>query len=308
MDKNNFEDEKSAPLAPTKLGSHTVPGIWRFMFPDDLFYFRVDDEKKSTCFACPKVKEAGFHPNIRCCTVIPKVPNFLIGFALKAENPLMTAYLERASLLPEGLLISPRELDLSLAYIHRPGAGEPGVVCPFLEHESKRCGIYAFRSTTCSSYFCKTERAEASRIFWSDLADLGSQIETLLAQWAMTELGISRESLEQHLGQYKPDLGSDWPEDLRRDLFGPWAGREKDFFIAAADLIWENRTRLFEIARTFKGIAVPSYDAKLRELFQPHYTPELIDEALPVGEFESVDSLWYSLKLSARNLQIAPKS
>src|SRR5687767_11630704 len=40
------------------------PGIWRYMLPEDVLYFRVDAEQGSSCFNCPQVKAFGFHPAI----------------------------------------------------------------------------------------------------------------------------------------------------------------------------------------------------------------------------------------------------
>lgn len=290
------------------LGSHSVSGLWKYMMPEEVFYFRVDAESRSTCFACPKVKEAGFHEDVRCCTVIPRVPNFMIGLGLKAGHEKISKQFAAGRFLPEGLIISPEELNRSLSFISAPEPGLPSVVCPFLDLASKRCGIYEYRSTTCSSFFCKTDRGTASMQFWSDFADFGSQVESALSQWALVEAGFDLKEYFTRLDSLQPHADSGWTDEQRRLLFGPWYERERELFLATADAILEHKENLFSIASNFKPMQAKEFDRKLRVQFQPSFAEELIDEALPEGEAESIESLWYQLKLSARNLQLAPKT
>lgn len=298
--------EDLALLDPIALGNHQVPGLWRYMMPEEVLYFRVDAEARSSCFQCPKVKEAGFHPNVRCCTVIPRVPNFLIGLGLLAGSAPLEAALERGLFLPEGLIISPRDLVKSLNYIVKPDRESPSVVCPFLELDSKRCGIYAFRTTTCSTFFCKKDRGEASEHFWSDFADFGSQVESALSQWALAEVGFDLAKYFQTLDELEFDTDEPWSSSVREKLYGGWSPR--DLFRATAEVILRHKHELFKRASGFKPYQAKGFDARLRALLQDRLPFHLIDEALPLGEAESIASLWYQMQLSARNLQLAPKS
>lgn len=290
------------------LGAHSVPAIWDFMLPEDVKYFRVDAESRSSCFACPKVKEAGFHPDVRCCTVIPRVPNFLIGMGLKAGNIKLEQALDRRIFLPEGLIISPSDLLTSLKFIEKSNEGFPNVVCPFLELESKKCGIYEYRTTTCSTFFCKTDRGAASHKFWADFADLGSQVEAALSQWSLKAIGFDLQGYFETLNALQPALDSGWTEEMQKALFGDWFGRERELFLQTAEVVLQNKENLFEIASAFQPLQALEWDQKLRLLLGSVSTQDLIDEALPLGEPESIESLWYALKLSARNLQLAPKT
>lgn len=295
-------------LSPIKLGAHTVPGIWRYMFPEDLMYFRVDPEVRSSCFNCPKVKDAGFHPDVRCCTVIPRVPNFLLGMASLSGSIEVQKLLERGLVLPEGLLITPHDLRRSLEFIVKPNPGLPKIFCPMLDQASKRCRIYAFRNTTCSSFHCSHDRGIHGGEFWASIADLGSQIETALAQWGLEQIGFDLKEYFRVLDDTEFDFSPAWSAELREVLFGKWYGQEEKLFREIARLMFENRSRLFEIASAFKPMQSPGYDARLRVRLAGEFPADLLDEALPVGEAESLNSLWYSAQLSHRNLQLAPKS
>lgn len=303
-----LSDELKVFLNPVRLGAHTVPGIWRYMMPEDLMYFRVDPEVRSSCFACPKVKEAGFHPDVRCCTVIPRVPNFLLGMASLSGSSEVSALIDRGLVLPEGLLITPLDLRRSLDFIVRPNQGLPNIVCPMLDQNSKRCLIYAFRNTTCSSFHCKHDRGVHGGQFWSDIADLGSQIETSLAQWGLQQIGFDLGVYFAALDNSEENFSEGFSMKLREALFGEWFGREEKLLQQIGLLMFENRKDLFAIAAAFRPLQSPVYDARLRSQLADEFPSDLLDEALPVGEAESMSHLWYRAQLSHRNLQLAPKA
>lgn len=298
---------------PIKLGAHTVPGVWAYMFPDDVKYFKVDPEKKASCFNCPQVKDAGFHPGVRCCTVIPRIPNFLMGMALhdKVTAPLIGAYIDGGFVVPEGSNITPKQLIASLAYIVKPNRADPQIICPFLDQESRACQVYAYRSTVCSTFFCHHDHGEAGQLFWEDLQDLGSQIEAALAQWAMSEIGFDREAYFQRFNELQLDAQSScksdsdaWSEDVRRHLWGEYFGCEREFYKACADVVVANKKDLYEIASRQKILQTVAYDNTLRLELESRFPAELVSEALPIGEAESIKNIWYSTQLSQRNLQL----
>ncbi len=297
-----------------KFGAHTVPGIWAFMFPEEVKYFRVDPEVKSSCFNCPQVKDAGFHPKVRCCTVIPRVPNFLLGMALHTDptKSLAEAYIAGGFVLPEGSNITPTQLVTSLAYIVKPSRDAPTVICPFLNLESKECGIYAYRSTVCSTFFCHHDQGENGRIFWEDLQDLGSQIETALAQWALAEIGFNVPAYFQRFdslaGNHEFCSDEDsaaWSLSSRKLLWGEWFGRERELFLACAQVVIENKQDLYEIAARQTILQTKDYDHFVRIELEKTFPKALVEEALPEGTPEPIQNLRYSVQLSQRNLQMS---
>ncbi|RZA17709.1 MAG: hypothetical protein EOP10_22215 [Proteobacteria bacterium] len=301
-----LKDDYQELFTTLKLGQHSVPALWRYMMPEEVLYFRVDPEAKSSCFDCPKVKAAGFHPNVRCCTVIPRVPNFMLGLGFLSGNTLIPEALDAGMLLPEGMIISPRDLRASLSFISKPNQGLPNVICPFLNQASKECQIYAFRSSVCSTFFCTMDRGQKSEEFWTALGDLGTQVETALAQWSLIEAGFDLDAYFKALDEL--DTFEHWTVDQRQKLYGAWFGRERALFEATAHVVVKNKDKLFEIASVFKPRQSEVYDARLRAHFRADYHEDLVAEALPLGEPEGISSLWYSLQLAYRNLQLAPKS
>lgn len=299
---------------PTRLGDHWVPGIWRYFLPEDVFYFRIDPEKKSSCFDCPQVKDAGFHPVVRCCWHIPRVSNFMLGFALQAEATAarVQAQIDKGFVTPEAMQVSPLQLQDVIAHIAPKAGEEPKTVCPFLDRSSKACGIYAFRNASCSSFFCHHDRGEASALFWDDLQGLVGQIESALAQWALEAVGFDLNAYFSRFDSLAEDLGScsrsdgSWSDFARRRLFAEWYGRESELFMNCAKVISDSRDRLYDLAKEQKLKQTKTYDQALRRKLEENFRASLVAEALPDGEAESIDSLWYSLRLSQRNMQLSP--
>jgi Fe-S-cluster containining protein len=299
-------------LKPIQLGAHTVPGIWRYMLPEDVLYFRVDPEKASSCFNCPQVKAYGFNPSTRCCSYIPRIPNFLLGMALMDAETRDVAhgFVGSGYTIPEGSQISPVQMEQSLGFLS--GQLPHGtVVCPLLDRESKKCRIYAFRNGVCSTFFCHHDQGATGAEFWESLTDLVTQVETALAQWALEQAGFDLnayferfESLQHSMDSCTDPATGTWSDSARRTLFAAWHGREEELFMRCAAAIIDHKKDLFEIAGRQKLRQTPAYDTAQRQRLGSRFSSALIAEALPEGEAVSIRSLWYTTQLAHRNLQL----
>jgi len=299
---------------PIQLGSHIVPGIWRYMLPEDVFYFRVDPEKLSSCFDCPQVKAHGFHPSVRCCTYIPRVPNFLLGMALQdpATSGLVKHFIEAGFAIPEGSQFSPEQLSRSLQQLTTTDRSQPLIVCPFLDQASKRCQIYAYRSGVCSTFFCIHDQGEEGAHFWEQLQDLVTQVETALSQWALQEIGFDLEAYFERFNALGSQLesGSDphsfaWSVEARKHLFREWFGREQELYTSCADLIIRNKQDLYSLAGQQKLQQTKGYDEALRQSLAGKFPAHQIAESLPEGDPVSIKNIWYGVQLAHRNLQLS---
>jgi Fe-S-cluster containining protein len=304
--------DQNSILKPIQLGKHTVPGIWRYMLPEDLLYFRVDPERGSSCFNCPQVKAHGFHPTSRCCSYIPRIPNFLLGFALMddATRELARNFVGSGYTIPEGSQVSPLQMEQSLGFLS--GQLPHGtVVCPLLDGSSGKCRVYAFRNGVCSTFFCRHDQGEAGAEFWESLTDLVTQVETALAQWALDQVGFDLDAYFQRFEDLQHDMDSctdqasgTWSVSARQSLFGSWHGREEELFLATAEAILARKKDLFALAGQQKLRQTPAYDAAQRQRLATRFAADLIAEALPEGEAVSIQSLWYTAQLKHRNLQL----
>ena len=44
---------------PVQMGAHQMPGVWRYLFPEDFHWLKLPDERHATCDDCYKVKSFG---------------------------------------------------------------------------------------------------------------------------------------------------------------------------------------------------------------------------------------------------------
>lgn len=299
---------------PIKLGVHIVPGIWRYMLPEEVFYFRVDPERKSSCFDCPQVKAKGFHPSVRCCTYIPRVPNFLLGMALLATDTqkMVEDFVTSGYAIPEGSQHSHLQLIASLEHVSPSDSLKSNsIVCPFLDLKSKQCRMYSFRSGVCSTFFCIHDDQVEGREFWEHLQDFVSQIETALSQWVLSEIGFDVEAyfarfnlLSAEIDASSAPLTKAWSQMARKILFAEWYGREVAMFKRCAELVIENKNNLYELASKQKLLQAKTFDDTARQTLREKFSAHLVAESLPVGEPMPIKDIWYSVQLANRNLQL----
>jgi len=307
--------EKLELNAPHYLGKHLVPGVWRHFFPEEFLHFKFPDERFANCSRCPMVVSDGFNPIYKCCTHIPRVPNFLLGLALldKEAAPLIERMIENGFATPEGTVVTPGQARAALA---QNAAGNFGkkldAKCDFLDKKTGRCGIYLYRNSVCSTFFCKSDLDSSGVEFWERVQGMAGQIETALSQWAMVHVGIDVESYFKRFDELSLNMISDtesswnWSEHERGVLWGEWQGREKEFYIRCAEIFKENINDLYDIACNVAILEPELYEARFRESLSQDLRKEL-DEEVSRGAPVPIENLWYKLNLSHRNLWRLPE-
>jgi Fe-S-cluster containining protein len=242
----------------TRLGPHSVPNAWRAMLPAALWDLAIPSERRATCDLCPRVVSDQFRPDYKCCTYLPRVPNFMLGLA--ASEKRGHAAVERALaggfLMPEGLQASPELWALFLVDVgeERFGKSEK-TLCPFLETQSGRCEIYAFRNAVCSTYFCHFDHGKRGERFWETLQTLIMQVEMALGQWALQSAGFDVPSYIERLNGLAKNIesasrspGGRWSKSAQKSVWGSWYGRELELYDQCARLIEKHKHELWDIA------------------------------------------------------------
>jgi hypothetical protein len=145
--------------------------------------------------------------------------------------------------------------------------------CPHYLEESGGCGVWRYRESTCATYFCKFERGNVGKEFWDALHWLLLSAEMALARWCALELDVGTEALAALFptpGQAAPPPtaeeldGRVAPAENRR-CWGNWAGREREYYLAASRLVAPLRWQQIEalagpelLAR--KALVLAAYD------------------------------------------------
>lgn len=185
-------------------------------------------ESLISCHDCAMVNPKGFtrdkgpfDPELKCCTYYPYIPNFSIGAMISNSKGAGEFFLSKVSdgtlspdgvLLPLGLFPSKSRAQ-SQEKLKENGFGvSRNLLCPFYDTQTQGCGIWAYRSGVCSSYFCQSKYGEAGFTFWKEVERYISLFEWSLAHEVLWQMGFTLDDVR--LGELARD--SDCDEKMRR--------------------------------------------------------------------------------------------
>jgi hypothetical protein len=275
----------------------------------------IPGERRATCDACAmcRPKEAPyaaplaeppgrddlyFDPGAKCCTYTPTLPNFLVGRILADDDPAMRD--GRASMLGriEGrLAVTPLGVGTPPAEALLYDKGEDAfgrslaLRCPHYVETTGHCGIWRYRESVCSTWFCKHVRGQVGFAFWRDaLLPLLRAVEDAVARWCVLELDIGTDGLEKLVadpawtGRSGPltaaALDRKADESAHRQIWGAWHGRELEFYRLCGERVealgWGG-------ALALAGANGQALATLTRRAFA-RLTSEAVPEALTVGE------------------------
>lgn len=180
-----------------------------------------------------------FDARTKCCTFTPTLANYLVGHALRTGG--RGARSVRGRLHGDGAA-SPLGLR---GTIEAPGVErfgrDPSLLCP--HYEDGACSIWASREATCATWFCKHTRGAVGKALWNWVEQLLRVVERAVARHAALELGIPAAGLALDLplaasapGQRRHDRIGAPLGDVAIEVWGPWARREEEFFVACDEL------------------------------------------------------------------------
>lgn len=191
------------------LSSVCSPSISRFI-ESRFGRFNVN-EKKATCHdcLCSHKKVDGlplYRKDLKCCTFHPYLPNYEVGAIL--ETPEISESIKsilhkkintRSYSLPLGIFVPVNyQVNFNNRQPHEFGNRED-FLCPYFDRNQNQCGLWAYRGSVCTSYFCTSDRGEAGLEFWSKLGDYLHHCEMVLAQYSMVAVGLPGELIDGQL-------------------------------------------------------------------------------------------------------------
>jgi hypothetical protein len=210
-------------------------------------------------------QEEYFHPETKCCTYVPALPNFLVGRILAHTDPaVVTGRTTVEERLRSGVAVTPLGIGQppAFALMYKQSSTtlfgrSRSLRCPHYLEDGGLCGIWKHRAAICSTWFCKHVRGAVGYDFWRALQQLLATVEKTLSVWCVLQLDLGVTALERIFPPPRP--GGNIHIDPRaldgqvdpvayRDLWGRWAGREKYFYRECADqvepLTWEQITAI----------------------------------------------------------------
>lgn len=224
----------------------------------------IPRETNATCDDCAMLPPEGvtptrghwFNPATRCCTYVPELANYLAGAILADDDrpdgiaSLRARIAAGESVTPLGVL---QGSDFLARYDGSPttfGRSE-SLLCP--HYDDGRCTVWRHRESTCATWFCKHTRGAVHKAFWNRLQQLMRATERHLARHCAVELGVPVEGLAvlhpmfsldgtQRAHDVVPAIPASDPSLYDR-LWGPWAGREEEFYRACHRVVEPMRWR-----------------------------------------------------------------
>lgn len=229
----------------------------------------LPSEDRATCLDCAMCGDAAerdgttadlrFNPSTKCCTYHPTLPNFAVGALLDDETPGLTGrpvvaarIRERLGATPLGLFASPT-FERRFAEVGALGADvsgwgrDPGMLCPYYDAgDGGLCGVWLHRNGECSTWFCKHRDGALGKRFWVAMSALLTAADRALVRWCVQELMPDPRALGElydaeaprPINERGPEGGVDddgrLDPRLHRRLWGPWDGREEEFYRACA--------------------------------------------------------------------------
>ena len=222
----------------------------------------VPGEPRATCgdcVMCAGTERSGsqvrFLDEVKCCSHIPNLPNFLAGQGLNGAGgaSIRARIAHRSGVTPLGLGVS--HADVYRIVRAQPMFGRSAdVICPHFQSDTRSCGIWESRNAVCSTWFCQHGRGAVSQRFWHAVRDLLMAAEERLAYLCLTWSGLPeaqvhtvlahragvRETIRRATATEAPDDRPDSPDEgpeWYAQLWGDWEGREETWFVHCAALI-----------------------------------------------------------------------
>lgn len=257
----------------------------------------IPAETKATCDRCAMLAppEGGmdvvyFHPDTKCCTFRPSLPNFLAGRILSESDRAMEESRKVVEArIARRVAIKPNRISSGAVFtVMYEAAGPsafgraPALRCNYLS-VSGECGVWKHRPGVCATWYCKHVRGAVGHRFWKLADQLLRAVEGDLALWCMGQLQVGFGEVDEPASPLKPaaselDGKMDWA--AYRRLWGDWAGREAEFYRACARLV-ENLT--WEQVEEKCGPRAGILAALLRDAYT-HLQSSAIPERLRIKE------------------------
>jgi hypothetical protein len=226
---------------------------------NELFDGPIPDESRATCSDCVMCRSTGehggrrFRPDTKCCTFIPRLPNYTVGGILHDTSPetdfgratVEARISSKVGVTPLGVDAPP---TFKVLYSHGRDAfgGNRALRCPHYIEQGGLCGIWRYRNAICSTWYCQVVRGTVSRAFWHNLLGLLGEVESALALWCAEQLDVGSAPLahllrtmdqkDERLTAADMDNQSD-PASYRTAWGDRWIDREHEYYLAAWQLV-----------------------------------------------------------------------
>jgi hypothetical protein len=171
-----------------QIREYVPPFYHRFLPP--FFEKEIPAEVFASCGNCPMTASAReemdleisrpFSPESKCCTFVPRIPNYFAGAILTDPDTVFGSELLRnrirgkRGVFPQGIYPD-KKYRLLYEYGRKNGFGKSSLLrCPYYVLGELNCSLWKYRESICATWFCKYLGGEAGRAFWYEMRDFSN--------------------------------------------------------------------------------------------------------------------------------------
>ena len=127
--------------------------------------------------------------------------------------------------------------------------------------------MHKFRNHVCSTFFCFTTAGHENGL-WMALADYVMMLENNISWWLLDNLGYDLSHMYSQIEKNDELVGDSltWSGDLLEGIWGPWFGKEEEFFKKCSSLVIENKENLYDIALNYLDNARDDFKSTINEI------------------------------------------
>lgn len=264
------------------------------------------------CGSCRRVQEGNAEETVRCCDIVPRIPNFLVGEILvQSDHPVILEWIKQQRCDPYYFLPPPA---MERQHLNARSDGRFGLPCPLLLPGQGRCSIYTQRPSLCIGYHCYLPDM-LWREAWMCLLSLLNLLQHAVARVLVQRAGFSMKRMAEVWETCETEAalweGESQKDAVYRDFWQDHQGNEAAFFRACFAQVRSDGKRLREEASALQKRLLWSRLAQTHPLpperekhltqspasweLQPEEPPKALRTALQKGAQEA-DTLAFTLE------------
>lgn len=219
---------------------YIIPPLYERYFPKALWNSDVQ-ETKATCHQCIQAPHK-YSNDLKCCTFWPFIPNYVVGQILlsaeekyRSAQALVRKHIQKQYwVLPMGLVAPPTyQVNFNKDKSKVFGRDED-FLCPYFSKQTNNCGLWLYRGSVCTSFFCESSYGKEGQEFWQKFENYYSYLEMGVSQEILAYKDFSPRDVNTQLDYFMVQKKIQLPKDKYKKMWKHFYGKEVDFYIEAA--------------------------------------------------------------------------
>lgn len=224
---------------------YLLNGVTDNFFPKKLLSKEIF-ETKATCDVCIQSPQK-YKDDLKCCTFWPFIPNYIVGAILnsskKRHKPaqifIRKLILDSGFVLPIGIPAPPWYQKKFKENKSKIFGQDRKYLCPYFDKNNNQCGVWEFRGSVCTSFYCESSYGQKGQQFWHSMENFLSYLEMGLAEEVLVYHDYSPRDMNEQLAylniefdqQQKMSLAKKMSETKSKKIWKHYFENKEEFYI-----------------------------------------------------------------------------